>query len=313
MAKNKNKNTVKKQKTRVRALPRGLDAAGLAYAKLLADPCNAPMAHPTYSGSEGGYLIRAESVFENNSGPTATAGVFSWVPGAINASQANITTFQAALPTTSTAYAIGGGAAPAWDFLQNNASQVRCVAACLKISWGGTEANRQGRIAYGQASGGLCPASSSAAANQVFNSLPHYSRVPADEVEIVWKPNDADQLFTAPTLTGAAQDVERRAALVFAHVGLPAGVPLIIRMTAVYEWQPDFNMGVSVPNLSKTPSENTLDQVVNFLMQRGFNFVRGAAMNAGHGIGAGMIGAMSSIYGLMPAVGRTRSPRILMN
>ncbi|APG76263.1 hypothetical protein 2 [Changjiang tombus-like virus 6] len=311
MAKKKNS----KNKTvirRVAKIPRSpLDAQGLAYARLLADPCNAPLVHPVYSGTEGGYLIRADSFLTVGANALEQAGVFQWVPGGIDALQDNILLGAAANATTAINPGVSGAASPAWDFLTNTASQVRCVAACLRIMYPGSESSRSGRIAFGQASGALLKSGVTVTANNLANTMAHYCRTPADEIEVVWKPNDADQLFRNPALNGALQDLDRRAALVCSFAGLPAATGVVFRMTAVYEWQPRVNEGIAVPNLSKSMSSNTLDDVVNYLIQRGYGFINGAAASAGHGLSAGLISGISGVFGVMPSVTTSRSRRVM--
>lgn len=56
----------KKQTSKVRRVvrqPMGVDKAGLEYAKLIADPCNQELTHPTYGVGPNGYLIKLRSTF----------------------------------------------------------------------------------------------------------------------------------------------------------------------------------------------------------------------------------------------------------
>nr|WRQ65078.1 hypothetical protein [Tolivirales sp.] len=308
----KNKNNVSSRRTKrpvvVRVPRSGLDASALAYAKLIADPCNAPLAHPTYSGTEGGYLVRCESFGTISTQPGAVAGAISWVPGAIGSEGVELSGFAAGDSTTPNLVAPFQPAVqtPGRDFLRGNASLYRCVAACLKVSFPGAESTRSGRIHYGQASGAFCKNGTSYSVNALAGGLSHYSRTPADEIEIIWKPNDADQLGRDPNLTTALQDYERRAAIVVAFAGLPATVGLTIRMTAIYEWQPMSGEGLSNPNLSKSPSRNSLDEVVNYLISQGFGFVKSAAMSMSGPMGNAILNGVTHAFGNMAAVPRSR-------
>ncbi|APG76273.1 hypothetical protein 3 [Changjiang tombus-like virus 7] len=291
----------KPKRANARIGARALDASAAAYARLLADPCGAPLVHPTYSGSEGGYLIRAESFVTPGVGATENAGYFSWVPGLIG-NAAGIQVGAAAGAGTSVAANNFGQNAPGFNFLRDTASGARCVAACLKVSYPGTEAGRAGRVHFGQTSGGSIIQGVGYTADNVAVLLPHYTRTPAQEFELVWKPNDADQLFRDPSALTSEESKSARAALTVAWAGLPVATGLTFRLTAVYEWQPASADGLSVPNMSRSPSENTLDNVINFLTRQGFTFVRGMAM-AGT---SGLISGISNHFGIMSAGVNTR-------
>lgn len=272
-----------------------LDSAARAYARLLEDPCYAPLCNPVYSGGEGGYLVRGDSygtvVSSTGTAGTDTAGFLLFTPGAIGTTQSEVvgganaaSSGNITVASTSTTLQ-----APCRFFLGNSASAVRCVAACVKVSFLGTESERKGRIFYGHASGSVADVGDVVTTDSMAQLCQHYSRTPADVIELVWKPNDADQLFTDPTATTLASEKDRKASLLVAWTGLPAGVTLSFHLTAIWEWQPVRNYGLSVPTLSKSPSDNTLDQVINFIIEKGFPFVRHAAST------------ISAVYGLMPA------------
>jgi len=289
-----------------------LDSAALAYAKLIADPCNAPIVHPVYSGTEGGYLFRAESFFSVGTAGGHTSGVVSYTPGAIGNTNNELCGFGSTSPTTSVTPVDLSGV-PGKAFLQSNASVVRCVAACMKVTYNGSESSRSGRIHYGHGSGALVPNGVPTTVDAVAQALPNYTRTPPQEIELVWKPNDADQLTRDPNQSQAAQDLERRAALVVAFAGLPPDAGLTFRLTTVWEWQPEVNKGISVPNLSKSPSSNTLDDVVNHLIKGGFRFIRHAGMSllGGAGLPGAIIDGVSNVFGLMPSRNNTRTARIM--
>lgn len=290
----------------------GLDAAGLAYAKLLADPCNAPLVHPTYAGTEGGYLLRADTFFTIAGGAGATSGFLMFSPGLLT--DTNVGVLYADGPNPSALQTVVAPTAislPGAPFLNANASAARCVAACMKISFPGAESVRSGRIHYGQVSSGLITLGGNFAPDAVAQALPFYERTPADIIELVWKPNDADQLFSKPNTSVATDSAKnnKSASLLVAVAGLPAATGLTFHFTAVYEWQPAYATNLSVPNLSKSPSQNTLDEVINYLLSRGYGFVKSYAMSAGRGA---MQGIMSEVYGLMGSNSRRRATQQLI-
>lgn len=308
------KKTVKKQKParKVRLFSRGLDGPGLAYARLLADPCNAPLAHPVYSGTEGGYLVRTDSFFSHGVGPGVTAGCLIFTPGLLSGSGGSVVIGGAADSVTPfTPSAVGTTRCPGYTFLTNTASVARCVAACLKVTYPGTESGRSGRIHYGQVSGGIINTISTFTADEIAQMLPNYERTPAGCIELIWKPNDADQLFIKPgsSINDDSAKNNKCASLAVAFAGLPAATGLTFHFTAVWEWQPAAGQGLSEPNLSRSQSSNTLDQVVNYLQNAGYTFMRSTAIAAGRTIGAG---ALAAAYGMMAPGGDTMTSRRLM-
>lgn len=293
---NKKKPVKKQNKVQQRGLT-GLDSMGAAYARLLADPCNAPLVHPTYSGVEGGYLMRADSFLTMGDNAGATSGYLQWTPSVLEPGLSGI------LSAATTGGAVGaipasvGDKTPAWTYLLANCSEVRTVAACLRVTYPGAESGRAGRIHYGQTSGGMVQSTTSYSADGVATLLPHFERTPATSVELIWKPNDADQMFSYPNVADNGKN-NKCASLSVAWAGLPAAVGLTFHMTVVYEWQPKPAMGISNPNMSRSSSANTLDHVVNYLQNQGFSFVRSLAMAAGSSMATG---AMAATYGLMGA------------
>lgn len=311
MAKSKSKQTSakgRKTKTVIRQIrATGLDAGGAAYARLLADPCNAPLAHPTYSGSEGGYLLRADTFFTPGIAAGATSGIVMYTPGLLT--DTNLGLLFADGPASGAFQTVVAGATsaiPGHVFLNANASAARCVAACMKVSFPGSESARSGRVHYGQVTSGIIALGGNYKPDDLAATVPHFQRTPADVIEIIWKPNDADQLFSRPNTPNANDSAKnnKAASLLFCFAGLPATTGMVVHMTAVYEWQPAQALGLAVPNLSKSPSRNTLDEVVNYLISKGFGFIKSYAMAAGNNA---LQGLMGEVYGIMGPNAHRRS------
>lgn len=281
-----------------RAMP--LEPTSLDYAKLLLDPCGAKLTHPVYAGGEGGYLVRTESVNQVFFGTGVTGGVFHWTPGAINSD--NTEQLWANSPSIGPPSPISTqSGSPGKAFLAN-ASVVRCVAACLKICYSGAESARSGRIYYGRSSGGLVSVGDVVAAEVLAGALPHFTRTPVGDIEVLWVPNDADQLFVNPNATLSEEDRKRKASITVAANVLPPGEGLIVRQTAIYEWQPKQTAGIAVPANSRARTNNTLDQVLNYVQ----GVLNGAASRAGAAAGlagrSALAGMMGSMYGIIPAI-----------
>lgn len=300
-ANNSNKNARTGQPRRRRSAPGRtgpkLDAPALAHARLIQDPCKAQLVNPVYSGGEGGYLVRTDSWSTFGLGVGVTAGTFHWTPGY------QCSTGQELLYTNSVTSSTADPAtiltnAPGKLFLPSNAGQARCVAACVKVQFTGAESVRAGRIHYGHTSGGLITPAATYTVDSIANSLSNFQRTPPTEIEILWKPNDRDQLFFQPSVAYDAKDRDGRSAITVAFADLPANTGLTMQMVAVYEWQPRTNQGVGTPEGSRARSSNTLDEVLNFLEDRGEKFVHTAAS-----VGGNLLNTyMSNTFGMIPAI-----------
>lgn len=300
-----NAKKVKAQRPRRAAL----DAAAAAYARLLADPCAAPLVQPVYPGGDSGFLFRAESFATYSTGAAQTAGVVHWTPSYPNFSQTELLVKQAATGTSAEAF-VAPPDSPGRTFLQNNARGVRCVAACMKITFPGAENVRSGRVHYGHTTAGMLDSADVTTVDAVAQALQHYSRTPADTVELVWKPNLADCELVDPATTANAQARDRKAALTVAFAGLPAATGMTFHFTAVYEWTPIAGSGVAHNALGKAVSRNSLDDIIDALVASGYTFVRHAGSTfgsalAGYGAAA-MSSYLGSTYGLMGARGASR-------
>lgn len=284
----------------------GLDQDAVRYARLLADPCMAPLAHPVYPGGDAGFLFRAETFATYALGATNTSGVIHWTPGYVNATNTELVGFSADNSFTATTTTTPGNAVGA-AFLGQNAKGCRCVAACLKITYPGSESSRSGRIHYGHTNASYLDSGDSRTVDAVAQGLQHYTRTPPEVIELIWKPNVADAEFNDPTEAAGALIRDRKAALTVAWAGLPAGVGITFHFTAVYEWTPKTGLGVGHNALGKNQSSNTLDQVLDSLVNGGFRFVRHAAAVGGQAIGTGIVNGIASVFGNMPARPSTRS------
>lgn len=300
------KKAPKPKRARARRAGMAMDQDAARYAALVQNPCNAPLAHPIYAGSEGGYLLRTESFFtlgsDGTPGPSTTAHVVHWTPGGANTLGTELILMSAADGSTATTLGtVANIKTPGRDFLTNSVSVYRCVAACARVGYSGSEQTRAGRVHSGRTIGGLLDSGASVTADGVANSLPNYIRMPPTEMEILWTPADADQLFVDPNAAAAQPDRQRRGAITLAFSAAPALDNVVtIRLTAVYEWQPKQSSGLAVAYESRARSRFTLDQVINAL---------GPTVTAIRTAG-GFIGRMAELYGMQPSYPLVSHPRI---
>jgi len=311
-AKKNNKNAAKKRKGAVGA-PRPvavLDRAAADYARLLADPCGAPLVHPIYPGGDAGFLFRAESFWTAGAATGRTSGVFHWTPGYANASNTELVAMTADAPTVSTLFA-AQAQAPGIAFLAANAKGCRCVAACLKITYPGAEQTRSGRVHYGLTQAGMIDAGDSTTVDAFAQTLQHYGRTPTDTVEVIWRPGAADTEFNDPKEAASQFIRDRKTAVSVAWAGLPAATGLTFHMTAIYEWTPNVGLGVGHNAVGKARSRNSLDDVIDAMVARGETFVRGLAYAGGAAASGAVVDLVRGAFGLMPAGRATRSVRQL--
>lgn len=309
----------KNTKSMVPRLPRSisnrLDEQAMCYARLLNDPCSAPLCHPTFAGADGGMVVRCENTIAIGTAAGSTASVFSWTPGAIGLQTAsgNGTAIVTGEATSAggaiTLGRVSAGFQPGYLFLSTTAAEVRCVAACIQVFVNGTEANRAGIVGYGNAIGGALVDGQAVNANGTITMLEHFGRSPVDHLEVKWRPTNFDQNYTQPTSQTPTQESARRGALAVAQQGSTGGTGITIRMVAVYEYTPLYALGLTNNVASRNTSNNTLDQVINFLDQTGDWVVRGtmaAARLAGAVAGA-------SPYVRAISYGGRRAAQVMLN
>lgn len=272
MARSKSKVKRKTRATRVMSRNRtavvartgALDAYGRAYARLLMDPCNAPLTRGLGLSTGDSIIVRLESDAILFNGATFTAGVLVWTPGSKTSFINSYATDTGGSAWVSNAAGIAGG------FLNSNSTSYKCLAACLQVSWPGSEQNRQGILGLGVVPSSfqtrVSPATvggqaSTASAADVRSLAQFVGRIPSDTKEIVWRPgpND-DQDFdyssyninpaNLPSLCG------NRNSIILSYSGGPVSTGIRVRTVAVYEYTPLDSSGF-VSSVQTSPSVNS--------------------------------------------------------
>ncbi len=310
--KNKTKSKRIKRLTVVqRQVVNKLDERAKEYARLIMDPCAAPLTHPVYPGGDAGFLFRAESFYTGHSGAGDTAGVFHWTPGYVNGSNTELVNGSSATAGGIITLASATNS-PGRGFLASNAKGARCVAACVKVTYPGSESTRAGRIHYGHTVAGTLDSGQAVTADGVAQLLQHYSRTPTDTIEIYWIPGISDTEFNDPTESASAVIRDRKSSITVAVAGLPAAVGLTYHLTAIYEWTPAQNIGLANNSLGKAVSRNSMDDVLDSIKRTGFQFVKHVGMAGLNYMTGGLSAQVQQMFGLMPAVGRNRSRQLLL-
>lgn len=295
-------NKAPRSRGRMNSVPRSvrqLDAPAVAWMKLLNDPCYGRLSHPVYPGADGGYLSRFESESTNFTGAGITGGIIGFVPGTLPSS-----VFSAGAVTDIAAIALNdnsAGLAPGYTYLRNVASSVRCVSACMQVSWPGSEFNRQGFITLGQTSGAVIAEAAVAYGNTPVTSsslrpLCHLrTRVPETMAEVKWRPTLSDAQWHDPLVTATYGKVNEAGALLATFSNLPLdaagnGIGVRVRFIVTYEWIPRGAQGLTSGFDNRARSASSLDDVINTLDRNGpdWAFAIGRATS--------VLGMMGSAY-----------------
>jgi len=234
----------KKGKTSKQKLPKmlqGLDEAAQAWARLLADPCNAPLAKPCYPTQTGGMLIRTEWDGIIDYSATSIGGAVLFTPGALSTvagANGSVQFIDANSDSAGLGFTASLASQPGY-YTALTWESARCVAACAQVSWPGSELNRQGVISLAQVPAATLVTSVGGlySIQQLRAASPYVERMPESMAEVKWRPGDRDNQFTPVNLNPGNADVEGRNSLLITASGLPVSTGIRVRLVAVYEVQ----------------------------------------------------------------------------
>lgn len=278
---------VKRVPVRVPRRVGGLDQAGLAYARLLADPCNASLTHSVYGGADGTIIVKFQKYLSLDVGAGTTAGYVQWTPGVANTSGTDVLIGRGDSASSSVAAAaIGGPASGDAGWLVFNAAAVRCIAGCMEVMYTGTELNRSGVVAVGNVSGSMLVEGGTTSVNSLKTVCQETFRMPDRQVSVKWQPSSNDLLWHDPSRPASGTELERKGSILMTWDGLNKDLvnPLQMsaRLTAVYEIRPNMTFGMTTPP-PPIVSRNDLTEVLSYLRSIGFrwigNMVMGTAVN----------------------------------
>lgn len=250
----KPKKTAKKAAMRQkRSTPRlgsTLDAAALAHARMLADPCNASMGPPCYSGMGTGEYRRFRRILNI---PAAVEGTYSFIPGANVFIAGTHTINNSGQPYTYQAFNL-------FPTDQLSAVESRCIAACVKVRYTGTESERKGVIGLRSNPFVYAVDAQVSTAAEDLTACPLLNRVGEVQHEVKFVPGTGDELFTG-NWGASITPFSTLGACGFTFTDAQT-LTLQVEITAIIELEPKTSMVVSsVP----TPSRNTLNNVLSAL------------------------------------------------
>jgi len=225
-----------------------LDAAALAWRRLLLDPCNAPLVAPCYAGFGTGSYIRVKSIINQGN---VIDGVYVFQPGTNLAWSGATATANASFPisATGTMFSLGG----------TGGTQVRALSACVKVRYLSSESSRSGIIGLAVGTPFIIPATTSQAQAALTQS-PCVTRFGETSHEVKWIPSAADEEFHDGL---AANYQPRSSALTVTFSGVPAN-SVQLEFVACYEIEGGYS-GAIPSNAVAPPSVNTTNHVLRSL------------------------------------------------
>lgn len=290
---------------------RGIDAGAMAWRRLLDDPCNAPLVPGCFPGIASGMLYRTRTVQGFGVGGTdaSMAAMVFFHPAYGGTAGGTYCPLQWAsvnaadgIPNTKYGTTIGG--IPQYG-------QYRCVAACMKLRYTGSELNRAGIVGhvitndppFTAGTPGGTASSDLATVSAYLQGCQTTYRLGEANHEVRWAPAFEDGEFQENT-PGIGNLLRTGNAIGFVITGYPKGT-VYAELTAVWEVIPDTGSGL-VPPVMVPSSNNTVNQVLRTIgdigrwatdpnVQRGvYNIAKTAV-----GVGRAMYAAAPSVAGLL--------------
>lgn len=251
----KSKKGAKKAATRQKRiapkLGSALDAAGLAHARMLADPCNALMSPPCYSGMGTGEYRRFRRILNI---PLSVEGSYTFLPGANLFLAATHIAANAGNP-----YTFNGFQLFPTDQLDTG-TESRCIAACVKIRYTGTEAERKGVIGLRTSPFSYNVGGQVSTNDEQLTGCPLLNRLGEIQHEVKFVPGTGDELFTG-NFGGTVVPVNTHGSFGFTYSDVPT-LSIQIEITAIIEIEP---RGSMVVNSVAPTSRNTVNNVLSAL------------------------------------------------
>jgi hypothetical protein len=303
--KTKNKTRMSKEK-----LVKGLDEAATQWARLLNDPCNAPLAHGCFPTAMGGMLQRFEADFLVSTSGTSTAGAMLFSPGMVVASgatgQGSVLYLDSASDTTAfTSWSIANASQPGYNNVLNT-SGVRTIAACAQIMWPGSELNRSGVVGLGCVPATIITPNvgGSFSVSSLRTCCPMVVRMPESVAEVKWRPGELDEKYDNPNFGGTAANGDGRNSLLITYSGIPVSTGVRIRLVVVYEMVFGSNQGTVINNTTPPgpQSKNTVNEIFHALDTAGnwaYQLATGPVGNLAWNLGSNLIKRAPNVLALM--------------
>lgn len=242
----------RKVSSKTKMIASNLDQGAMQHARMLMDPCNAHMAQPVYSGMGTGQYRRCRVIFS----PPATAaeGTYVFCPGTNSKLVATHVAANIGNPYTfNKSELFGNGILPA-------DSETRCIAACVRIRYLGSEYERGGCIGT-RTSPFLYYTELQVSNNaDALTSCTLINRVGEVMHEVKFVPGVGDELFS-PTWGSTVPSPRQLGSFGFTWSNM-LGSQFQVEITAIMEIEAAAG---TVPAPIAPSSRNTLNQVLTAL------------------------------------------------
>lgn len=258
-------NKPKKSKTTVRITgrPNRLDAPAREFAKLLNDPCYGNLVNPVYSSSGSGNFVRVESDFILGAEATSVGAALLFTPGYVVPAGSLAT--NVIVPTTVVNSDTGAITWTASTNLQpglgmvNMLGSARCVAACVQVSYVGSELSRAGVVSLSQTTRAVAVGATTTA--QMRSMAQRVVRMPDGVLEVKMAPNGATMDFIACDAGLGSVLTDDLPTLCVGVSGIPGNTGVRFRLVQVLEWLPKAASG-AITNSTQSESTATLTMVL---------------------------------------------------
>lgn len=242
-----------------------LDVPAKKYAMLLNDPCYSDLVCPVYSSGGSGNFVRVESDFILGAEATSVGAAIIFTPGLVTPA----TGVQAGVVIPSTVVNSDTGTitwsndiakTPGYGMASMFGS-TRAIAACLQVSYVGSEQTRAGIVSLCQTSRDAALSATSVAAMRSVSQ--RVVRMPDGVLEVKLAPFGDSATFL-PCETASTLSANQMPSLAVSVSGIPASTGVRFRLVQVLEWMPRGNSG-ALTDVTQTDSSNTLTSVLSAL------------------------------------------------
>lgn len=210
-----------------------IDQTAAKWLRLLADPCGADLTSPCYGGSGSGYFARQVQTLV----PPANAVdyMFEFTP-----SGDNLTIFRYGYSTTPGGALGTATTMPLYGLVSGlSVGRRRCIAACVKVQYLGTELERSGLVSSVVLPGAelIGGETITGASTDWSNSMNHTCRL-GEPYEYRWAPGEGDQEWLANTFgdTKGTNSTLGNSLQILLR-GIPPG-KVELHLTSCWEWVP---------------------------------------------------------------------------
>lgn len=283
----------------------GIDKPAKDFLRLLADPCGAPLTGAPYGGVAGTQFYRFRTIV--NPGAAAVDSTIQFCPGlvdvgpigsnGIGAIQWTSTNVTSSNPTN--LYGSQVNAA-----LSTTIASLRCVGACIKVMYLGSEMARQGAVGLSILTAPFYPGDGTAAglagsfytAENVQQEMPSVRRLGDCIHEVKWVPGFEDQQFIELSDNDTRPGYVPGAAIVASVSNAPAG-SIRYEVYSCWETTPNAQYGGMVVSLKAPQSRSTLNDVL-----RTIDNITDFAVNAGNVIVPGIRSGLAAVAKYGPAL-----------